>query len=375
MSKRDYYEILGVAREANQEEIKKIYRKIALQYHPDRNPGDKQAEEKFKEAAEAYAVLSDPEKRAQYNQFGHSLGGRGFQGFEGFEDSFRSFGDIFGDLFEDFFGAGGGGGRSGRGSGARRGADLELSMELTLEEVLAGRDAAVEIPRRETCADCSGSGAEAGSKKTPCRDCGGRGEVRVSQGFFTLRRTCPTCQGAGEKIEKPCVKCQGQGRVRKTRKLSIKVPPGVDSNSRLKISGEGEAGEKGGPRGDLYVILSVKAHSIFERREDDIYCEILVPFTIAALGGEISVPTLKGKTSLKIPAGTPAGKIFKIKGEGLPMLGRPSVIGEEYVRIEIEVPSKLESSEKKLLQEFAKLRGEQAQVKKNNFFESLKNSF
>ncbi len=369
-TKRDYYEILGVTKDASAEIIKKAYRKLALQFHPDRNPGDKQAEEQFKEAAEAYAVLSDDSKRAQYDQFGHSLGGRGFQGFEGFEDSFRGFGDVFGDLFEDFFGGSRGGGR---GQG-RRGSDLEMAVEISLEEVLDGVEKHLEIPRRETCGECQGTGAEPGSKKVSCRDCGGRGEIRMTQGFFTLRRTCPRCQGEGEKIEKPCAHCRGEGRVQKTRKLSIKIPGGIDSHSRLKVSGEGEAGHKGGTRGDFYVNVVIKPHSIFERRANDLYCEILVPFTIAALGGEVSVPTLKDESDLKIPAGTPSGKIFKLKGNGLPTLGSSADHGDEYIRIEIEVPSKLSASQRRFLEDFAKDRQEKIQIKRKGFFDNLKES-
>lgn len=357
MPKRDYYEVLGVPRDANDEAIKKAYRKQALQYHPDRNPGDTHSEEKFKEAAEAYAVLSDGEKRSLYDQFGHSLGGRGFQGFEGFEDSFRGFGDIFGDLFENFFGSARAQG------GARRGASLEMTVEITLEEVLKGKETALEVPRREACGDCQGSGAASGSKKTQCRDCGGRGEVRMSQGFFTLRRTCPACDGQGEKIEKPCPHCQGQGRVRRTRKLNVKIPPGMDSDSRLKLAGEGEAGEKGGPRGDLYVNVVIQPHATFERRDNHLFCRILIPFTVAALGGELSVPTLNGKVPLQIHAGTPSGEIFKMKGEGLPSLHHHSHRGDLFVQMEIDVPKKLEATERKLLQELAKLRPEKIQVK------------
>lgn len=373
-SKRDYYEVIGVARNANADDIKKAYRKIAMQYHPDRNPGDKAAEEKFKEAAEAYAVLSDSSKRAQYDQFGHSLGGRGFQGFEGFEDNFRGFGDVFGDIFEDFFGVGGarGGRQGGRG---RRGSDLEMAVEITLEEVLKGKEIAVEVPRRETCADCQGEGAEKGSKRTQCKDCGGHGEVRVSQGFFTMRRTCPTCQGEGEKIEKPCHVCRGEGRVKKVRKLNIKVPAGIETESRLKVTGEGEAGSKGAGRGDLYVYVRVKEHSFFERRGGDVYCEILVSFTVAALGGEVDVPTLEAESQLKIPAGTPSGKIFKIKEQGLPTLHHHHR-GDQYVRIEIEIPTDLNAEQKKLLQDFSKSRGGKTPVKKKKgFFDHFKESY
>ncbi len=370
--KRDYYEVLGVTRTSTADEIKKSYRKIALQYHPDRNPGNKEAEDKFKEAAEAYAVLSDQQKRAQYDQFGHSLGGHGFQGFEDFAESFGGFGDIFGDLFEDFFG--GSRGASG-GRRPRRGSDLQMPVEITLEDVLHGKDLQLEIPRLEICADCKGTGAAAGSKRSTCGDCGGRGEVRVSQGFFTLKRTCPTCQGAGEIIEKPCTACGGKKRVRKTRKLNLKIPAGIHSQARLKVTGEGEAGEVGGPRGDLYVDTHIKEHNFFERKEENLFCELLIPYTTAVLGGSVSCPTLTGKTDLKVGAGTPAGKILQIKGEGLPHFNHPDVRGDQYVRVEIEVPSKVSAEEKKLLVELAMLRGEKVQTRKKAFFDKLKDSF
>lgn len=371
-AKRDYYEILGVGRESTAEEIKKSYRKVAMKYHPDRNPGDAEAEAKFKEASEAYAVLSDKEKRAQYDQFGHSLGGQGFQGFDGFADNFGGFGDIFGDLFEDFFG----GGRSGQGrQRARRGQDLQIQIEVDLEDVLEGKEVKLEIPRHETCDTCEGSGAAKGSSVSNCTGCGGSGEVRVSQGFFTLRRTCPNCQGKGVRIEKPCDACHGEGRVKKKRKLSVKVPAGIHDNSRLKVTGEGEAGEKGATRGDLYVLIHVRSHEFFERRDQDLFCELLIPFTTAALGGEVKCATLKGETSLDIPSGTPAGKILKIKGQGLGHLQNPSVRGDQYVRVEIDVPKKLSGEEKKLLQAFAKARGEEVASRKKPLFDRIKESF
>ena len=368
-TKRDYYEVLGVNRTASVDEIKKAYRKLALKYHPDRNSGDKEAEEKFKEAAEAYAVLSDPEKRAQYDQFGHSLGGGGFQGFQGFEDSFRGFGDIFGDLFDDFFGT-----STRARTGARRGSDLEIGVEITLEEALKGKEISLEIPRREACASCEGSGAAKGSKKSVCPECRGTGEIRMVQGFFSLRRVCPRCQGEGQRIEKLCPECHGQGRVQRRRKLNVKIPPGIDTNSRLKISGEGEAGERGGPRGNLYVRVEVKPHSIFERQGNDLYCEVLIPYTVAALGGEIAIPTIDGSVKLKIPTGTASGKVFRLGEKGMPSLeghGR----GNQLVRIEIEVPARLSERERALLQELAKERKDSAaSPKKKGFFDRFKES-
>lgn len=362
MKKRDYYEVLGVERGASGEELKKVYRKLALQYHPDRNPGDKAAEEKFKEAAEAYAVLSDPDKRVRYDQFGHTLGGGGFSGFEGFQDAFGGFNDIFGDLFEDFFG--GGGRRRGR---TQRGSDLEYTVEVELAEVLVEKSLDLEIPRRETCAECNGSGAEKGSKKKVCPDCGGRGEVRVSQGFFTLRRTCSRCHGEGESIEKRCHVCHGEGRVQKVRKLQVKIPPGIDHGSRLRVTGEGEAGQAGAARGDLYIHVLVKKHKVFERQGQDIYCQALIPYTVAVLGGEVEVPTLTGVTALKISAGTPSGKILKIKGEGVPHFGAGDHRGDEYVKVDIEVPTKLTKTEEELLAKLAAERKEKAHVKKGFF--------
>ncbi len=349
-NKRDYYEVLGISKTASSEEIKKAYRKLALKYHPDRNKGNKETEDHFKEAAEAYAVLSDPQKRSQYDQFGHSLGGGGFQGFEGFEGAFQGFGDIFGDLFEDFFGTRRGGSRSGI-----RGADLEYSAEINLEDVVHGKEISVEFPRAETCDICHGSGAEPGSQSTVCSDCGGHGEIRVSQGFFTMRRTCPKCRGEGKQISKPCKSCHGNGRVRKNRKLSIKIPAGIDDGSQLKITGEGEAGERGGNRGNLYVHVSVKRHPIFERVGTDLLIEAKIGIHQAALGSQIEVPTLDGKVVLKIPPATQPGKVFRIKGKGVPDL-RSHGIGDELVRINVDIPERLNSSERKLLEEFAKQR-------------------
>ncbi len=368
-TKRDYYEVLGVSRGASAEEIKKSYRKLALKYHPDRNPGNKEAEEKFKEAAEAYAVLSDPEKRAQYDQFGHSLGGAGFQGFQGFEETFRGFGDIFGDLFDDFFG------QTGRSrGGVRRGADLEVAVEVTLEEACLGKEVSLSVPRRETCGSCEGTGAAPGSKKSTCPECRGVGEIRMTQGFFSLRRTCPRCHGEGERIEKPCPGCHGSGRVEKTRKLNVKIPAGIDTDSRLKIIGEGEAGERGGRRGDLYVRVIVKSHPVLIRRENDLYCEMLIPFGTAALGGDVAIPTIDGKVKLHIPSGTPSGKVFRLREKGVPFL-HGSGRGDELVRIEIEVPERLNEKERAILEEWAKLRGDSVGTpKKRGLFDRFKES-
>jgi molecular chaperone DnaJ len=369
-TKRDYYEVLGVSRNASADEIKKAYRKLALKYHPDRNPENKEAEEKFKESAEAYAVLSDPEKRAQYDQFGHSLGGAGFQGFQGFEETFRGFGDIFGDLFDDFFGT-----STRTRGGSRRGTNLEAPVEITLEEACSGKEVSLSIPRLETCSACSGTGAAPGTKKVACTECRGVGEIRITQGFFSLRRTCPRCHGEGERIDKPCPGCRGTGRVEKTRKLNVKIPPGIDTDSRLKISGEGEAGERGGRPGDLFVRVIVKPHSILERHGNDLYCEMLIPFSVAALGGDTAVPTIDGKVKLHIPPGTPSGKVFRLREKGVPFLNATGR-GDELVRIEIEVPSRLDEKERAILEEWAKLRGDSVGTpRKKGLFDRFRESF
>lgn len=352
-NKRDYYEVLGVSKTATADEIKKAYRKLALKHHPDRNKGNKEAEERFKEAAEAYAILSDSQKRAQYDQFGHSLGGSGFQGFEGFEGAFQGFGDIFGDLFEDFFGTSS---HRGRSRGGSRGADLEYSVEISLEQAAQGKEVSIEFPRAERCDNCQGSGAEPGSKLSVCSACNGQGEVRISQGFFTMRRTCPRCQGEGKQIEKPCTSCHGSGRVRKTRKLNVKIPAGIEDGSQLKITGEGESGERGGPRGNLYVYVSVKPHPIFERAGKDLLIEAKIAIHQAVLGTQIEVPTLDGKVRLKIPAGTQPGSVFRLKGKGLHDLHGYGGVGDELVRINVEIPDRLSSEEKRLLEEFGKLK-------------------
>jgi molecular chaperone DnaJ len=369
-AKRDYYEVLGVSRSAPLDEIKKSYRKLALKHHPDRNPGNEEAEDKFKESAEAYAVLSDSEKRALYDQYGHNLGGRGFSGFEDFEGAFSDFGDIFGDLFGDFFGTRG---RSSRQERARRGRDLQYNLEITLEEAAQGKQVVLDIPRQHTCEACKGSGAEPGSQKTSCPECRGSGQIRVSQGFFMFQRSCPRCEGAGERIEKPCRNCRGSGRIQKTRKIDVKIPAGIESGSRLKISGEGEAGLKAGSPGDLYVLVAVTEHRLFERDGQHLRCELEIPFTVACLGGEIEVFSLDGHVKLKIPAGTPSGKVVRVPGKGLPDI-RGYSRGDLFVRLKVHVPARLSEKEKKILEEFSKLRGEDSGGSKN-FMDRVKENF
>ncbi len=349
MIERDYYEILSVSRTASPDEIKKAYRKMALKYHPDRNPSNKEAEEKFKEASEAYEVLSDTEKRQIYDQYGHEgLRGSGFTGFHGFEDIFSSFGDIFGDFF-------GFGGHSR--TGPARGDDLRYDLEITFEEAAFGKEAELEIPRTVTCDVCGGTGAKPGTQPITCPACGGRGQVSRSQGFFSISSTCPSCRGTGQLIPEPCETCQGMGRIKQKRKVSLKIPAGVDTGSRLRLRGEGEAGERGGPPGDLYVVIHVQAHDFFEREGDDIYCKIPIPFTMAALGGKLDVPTIDGAESLQIKKGTQSGEVFRLKGKGFPRL-RGYGKGDEIIQVIVKVPKKLTKRQETLLKEFALLEGE-----------------
>ena len=352
MAKQDYYEALGVARNASEADIKKAYRRLAMKHHPDRNPGDKAAEAKFKEIQQAYDILSDAQKRAAYDQFGHAGvdpsaagGAGGFYGAGGAAGG--SFADIFGDVFGDIFGAG----RGGRPGGAFRGADLRYSLELSLEDAVKGTEVRIRVPSHETCEECKGSGAKPGTHPTPCRTCGGHGQVRMQQGFFSIQQTCPTCRGSGKSIESPCATCHGQGRVQRTKTLSVKVPPGVDEGDQIRLAGEGEAGENNGPAGDLYVQVRLKPHALFKREGDDLYCEVPVSFATAALGGELEVPTLDGRASIKVPPGTQSEKVFRLRGKGERNV-RHGETGDLYCRVSVETPVHLSDEQKRLLEQF-----------------------
>jgi molecular chaperone DnaJ len=347
-NKRDYYEILGVSRNVSEDELKSAYRKLALKFHPDRNPNDKDAEEKFKEAAEAYEVLRDREKRSLYDQFGHAgLEGSGFSGFGGFEDIFSSFGDIF----EDFFGFGT---RSRSRSRAQRGADLRYDLTLNFMDAAFGTETEIDVAKLEGCKECSGSGCEPGHHPESCRQCGGSGQISRSQGFFTVRTTCPVCRGQGQMITRPCPKCQGRGQVQVSKRVSVKIPAGVDNGSRLRLSGEGEPGGFGGPPGDLYVFIHVQPHEFFERRDNDLFCQINISFVQAALGDKITVPTLDGSKTLDIPKGTQPGDVFYFRGEGIPSL-RTRKRGDQLIQVMIKTPTNLSKKQEDILREFAKL--------------------
>lgn len=372
-NKRDYYEVLGVGHQASEEEIKKAYRRAALRWHPDRNPDNKQeAEERFKEVTEAYGVLIDPQKRAAYDHYGHA--GVGAQPFTGFDQSiFADFADIFGDFFsfEDLFGLGG----SRRRTRVRRGADLRYDLEISFEEAARGLTTKIKIPRTETCPTCQGSGARKGTGPTPCTACHGRGQLRYQQGFFTLSRTCPQCQGIGHVIRDPCGECHGEGHVRRERTLEMKIPPGVDTGTRLRITGEGEPGLQGGPPGDLYVVLRVKEHLFFERRESHLYCSIPISFPQAALGGEISVPTLDGQEKLKVPEGTQSGTVFRLNGKGFPNLNGGGH-GDLFVELQVSIPKKLTREQRRLIEQLGQsLPSENRPVEKSSLFDRVKDIF
>src|SRR5213596_435885 len=357
-AKRDYYEVLGVGRNASEEEIKRAYRKLAVKFHPDKNPNDPHAEERFKELGEAYDVLIDPDKHAAYDRFGHAAfaQGAGFGG-GGFHDPFDIFREVFGGggigggIFETFFGGGG------RAEDRQRGSDLRYDMEIKLEEAAFGVEKEIEIAKLDTCDKCQGSGAQPGSRAISCPTCGGRGQVISSRGFFQVSQTCPRCRGAGRIIEKPCRKCHGEGRVEKLSRIKLKVPAGIADGSRLRSSRNGEAGIRGGTQGDLYFVIHVKEHPIFQRDEDNLYCEVPISFTLAALGGEIAVQTLEGKANLKVPAGTQGGQVFKLRGKGVVNVnGRER--GDLLVRAMVEVPTRLNNEQRQKLEEFASLCGD-----------------
>jgi len=348
MTKKDYYETLGVARNASDADIKKAYRRLAMKYHPDRNPGDKTTEAKFKDAKEAYEVLSDSQKRAAYDQFGHAgvdpaaaAGAAG--GF--YSAGGANFADIFGDVFGDIFG----GGRA-RGAQVFRGANLRYSLELSLEDAVRGTEVRIRVPAMEKCDACQGSGAKVGTSSTVCRTCGGHGQVRMQQGFFSVQQTCPKCHGAGKVITDPCPTCHGAGRVQHTKTLSVKVPAGVDEGDQIRLAGEGEAGENGGPPGDLFVQIRLKPHPLFKREQDDLYCEMPVSFATTVLGGELEVPTLDGRASIKVPPGTQSEKLFRLRGKGVRNV-RSGQTGDLYCRISVETPVNLTTKQKELLQE------------------------
>jgi molecular chaperone DnaJ len=347
MSKRDYYEVLGIEKNASEAEIKKAFKRLAMKYHPDRNPDDEEAENKFKEAKEAYEVLSDAQKRSAYDQFGHagvdpSAGMGGAGGFGGG----ANFSDIFGDVFGDIFG----GGRARGGAHGYRGDDLQYNLELSLEDAVRGTQVDIRIPTQVPCEECGGSGAKQGTTPTTCSTCGGVGQVRMQQGFFSLQQTCPRCHGSGKIITDPCGSCHGQGRVQKHKTLSVKVPAGVDTGDRIRLTGEGESGEHGGPPGDLYVHISVMPHRIFERDGNDLYCEVPIGLTTAALGGELEVPTLDGRIKLKIPAETQSGKMFRLRGKGVRSV-RSGATGDLMCKVHVETPVNLTKRQKELLQE------------------------
>jgi len=373
--KRDYYEVLGVEKSAPPEEIKKAYRKLAVSFHPDKNPGNKQAEEKFKELSEAYEVLSDDKRRKAYDQFGHAGAQAGAGGFEqGFGGA--SVNDIFGDIFGDLFGGGGG---RGRGGAQRRrrgipGDDLSTILDITFEDASKGVEKVITLQKTTTCETCTGSGCKAGTSPETCKTCQGRGEVMFQQGFFAVSRPCSECRGTGSRIPNPCAECRGSGTLRKRTQIAVKVPAGIDEGQKLKLTGEGEAGQNGGPPGDLYVGIRIKPHEIFTREATDIWCDVPVTFAQAAMGAEIEVPTLDGKAKVKVPEGTQSHRVLRLKGKGMPFLGSP-FRGDQRVRILVETPTRLSKEQKELLLKFDELNQSASHPMHDSFFKKVKNLF
>jgi len=377
---QDYYSVLGVARGASADEIKKAYRKLAIKYHPDKNPDNKEAEEKFKEISAAYEVLGDAEKKNRYDQVGHDAftrkGGGGFGGGAGGFDPFDIFAQAFGGgggggIFDSFFGGGGGGRRS---NGSVQGNDLRYDLELTFDEAVFGVEKTITIPRATNCERCKGDGCEPGTSKRTCHHCNGSGYVSVSQGFFSVRQPCPSCSGTGQVIERPCRECRGNGQVQKKHDIKINIPAGVDNGSRLRVTGEGEAGLRGGPAGDLYVVMRVREHDLFEREGDHVHCEVPISFTVAALGGEVEVPTISGVTKIKVAPGTQTGAVLRLKAKGIPSV-RGRGRGDHFIHLKVEVPKNLSKEQKEALEKFAELCGDDNMPEKSGFFDKVKSMF
>jgi len=372
VSKRDYYEVLGVAKDADENTVKRAYRKLAMKYHPDRNPDDDAAAEHFREVTEGYEVLSDAAKRARYDQYGHAGVDEQMQDFwrggggGGFQDShaFRDFGDLFGDVFGDVF--------SGGGSRAARGADLRYNLNLSLEEAANGKEVELDIPKHVSCDTCHGSGARPGTNPVPCSTCGGHGQVQMQQGFFAVRRTCPTCHGSGARIESPCTQCGGAGRSKVNKKLKVKIPSGVYDGAQVRVSGEGEVGQQGTTAGDLYIVIALKKHSIFERDGADLHCTMPVTFPQATLGAEVDAPTLDGRVKIRIPAGTEGGRVFRLRGHGVPDIRTQSQKGDLYVRVQIAVPKKMSGRQEDLLRQFAAEAGDDVYPERSSFLGKVK---
>jgi molecular chaperone DnaJ len=378
LAKRDFYEVLGCAKGSDEANLKSAYRKLAMQFHPDRNPGDSDAEHKFKEISEAYDTLKDPQKRAAYDRFGHAAfengGGRGPQGFG--QEFNSSMSDIFEDIFGDFMGGGGGGRGRGNGNAARlRGSDLRYNLEISLEEAFSGQTVEIDVPTLVGCTTCDGSGAKPGTGASTCRTCNGHGKVRAAQGFFTIERTCPVCHGRGQTMDEPCTDCGGQGRRQENRKLSVDIPKGIEDGTRIRLANEGEAGLRGGPPGDLYIFISVRPHDLFQRDGADLYARVPIALTTAALGGEFEVPTLdSARAKVKVSAGTQSGQRVRLRGKGMPVL-RSKEMGDLYVQLDVETPQNLNKRQRELLEEFAKVSHKDNSPTSDGFFAKLKNLF